>query len=246
MESEVSLTGIVLKDSPVGEYDKRISLLTLERGRISAFLRGAKRPKGSSFSSIGPFCFGKFYIYERRNSNSVVRAEITERFFGVQKDLTNIAYGSYFLDAAEYYSREYFEERDRLGLVIQSLRALESAKFAPELVLLIYELKNIAIMGEYPNIFSCATCGDKDKALLFSFEERVSYCADCGKGKNLVPLSEGARYALFFIFSTPVEKLFSFKLSESVTKELRDFTDRYKKLYFNHSFPTYDMLEILS
>lgn len=246
MENETSLTGMVLKDSPVGEYDKRISLLTLERGRISAFLRGAKRPKGSSFQSIGPFSFGKFYIYEGRNSNSVVRAEITEHFLGIKGDLTNTFYGAYFLDVAEYYSREYTEEKERLGLLIQSLRALESGKFQPRFVLLIYELKTIAISGEYPNIFTCMGCGKKEKLTFFSFEDRVIFCDDCkGERRDLFPISEGVRYALWFIFSTPVEKLYSFKLSEQALLELREFTDRYKRRYFNHSFKTYEMLDVI-
>lgn len=247
MENETSLTGMVLKDSPVGEYDKRISLLTLERGRISAFLRGAKRPKGSSFSSIGPFSFGKFFIYEGRNSNSVVRAEITQRFEGVTNDLTNTFYGAYFLDVAEYYSREYTEEKDRLGLLIQSLRALESDKFTPEFVLLVYELKTIALSGEFPNIFTCSRCGTKENLNYFSFRDRVIFCPECHDDKDdLFLLSEGVRYALWFIFSTPVEKLYSFKLSERALSDLREFTDRYKRLYFNHSFKTYEMLDVIN
>lgn len=247
MENETSLTGMVLKDSPVGEYDKRISLLTLERGRISAFLRGAKRPKGSSFSSIGPFSFGKFFIYEGRNSNSVLRAEITERFEGITNDLTNTFYGAYFLEVAEYYSREYTEEKERLGLLIQSLRALESDKFTPEFVLLVYELKTIAISGEFPNIFTCSGCGTKENLSYFSFEDRVIFCPECkGERGNLFAISEGVRYALWFIFSTPVKKLYSFKLSEKAMSDLREFTDRYKRLYFNHPFKTFEMLDVIN
>ena len=39
MQEQVSVTGMILKAEPAGEYDRRVVILTKERGKLTAFAR---------------------------------------------------------------------------------------------------------------------------------------------------------------------------------------------------------------
>ena len=58
------VTGMVLSAATIGEYDKRVVLLTKERGRISAFARGARRPEVRCLLQRNRLPLGSFLFIE--------------------------------------------------------------------------------------------------------------------------------------------------------------------------------------
>ena len=125
-ENNLTLTGIVLSAMPIGENDKRLSLLTRERGKISAFARGARRPNSPLLASTEPFAFGTFHVFEGRSSVSVNKTEISEYFREIASDPDAAWMGFYFLELASYYGQEGLEAEDTVNLLYVSLRAITS------------------------------------------------------------------------------------------------------------------------
>lgn len=146
------VTGMVLRAAPSGEGDRRLVVLTRERGRITVFARGARRPGSPFLAACRPFSFGKFRLYEGRDAYNLQGAEITAYFEELSADVEGACYGSYFLEVAEYYSRENLDGTDLLMLVYQSLRALLKEVISNELVRRVFELKAMVLNGEYTEL----------------------------------------------------------------------------------------------
>lgn len=149
MRDTIWLTGIVVRSTPIGESDKRLVLLTRERGKITAFARGAKRPGNMLMAPSRPFAFGKFRVSEGRDAYSLQTAEISNYFEELSLDIEQSCYGQYFLEFADYYSRENLDEGPMLLLLYQSLRMLSKPQIPKPLIRRVFELKTMVINGEY-------------------------------------------------------------------------------------------------
>lgn len=149
MREQISVTGMVLMTAPVGEYDRRLVILTRGRGKITAFARGVRRPGNQLMAAAAPFVFGKFLLYEGRDAYTLAGAEVENYFREIAGDMEAACYGSYFLELANYYGRENIDATETLRLLYQSLRALLKPSVPNRLVKPVYELKLMEINGEY-------------------------------------------------------------------------------------------------
>ncbi len=213
MQEQVSDTGIILKAEPDGKYERRVVILTRERGKIAAFARGARKQGSRLLASTNPFCFGQFRIYEGRTAYSIAEAVISNYFEGLRDDFELACYGMYFLEVMDYYTRENSDETKMLGLLYQSLRALQHESLSNELVRYIFEIKALAQNGEYPGLPE--------------------------NGKSYL---DSTVYAMSYIVNTGVEKLYTFTVKPEVLSELKMIADYYRKRFVDRKFKSLEIL----
>lgn len=243
MRDKLELTGIVLSSTVVGDYDKRLVILTRERGKITAFAKGARKPNSPYLGISEPFNFGTFILLEGYDAYRLVGGEIKEYFLDVKQNIENICYGTYFCDVLEYLCVEGIGDPDILNLLYITLKALGRAELPNRLIRRIYELKILVFDGEAMAAFSCVQCGD-NKLTAFSLPKNGLLCEKCaGSTKGVFYLTESAVYTLQYILSTTLDKLYTFQVSDMVLNELEQVIG----LYFSQHVPKkFNSLEILA
>lgn len=204
---------MVLETGPVNDYDRRMVILTKERGKITAFAKGARRLGSKLMAATNPFSFGTFKLYEGKSAYNMIDAEISYYFEELRADFEGAYLGMYFLEYASYYTRENNDEVQMLKLLFQSIRAIVKPSIDNRLVRAVYEMKALVVNGEFPGI-------PKDRTL-----------------------SDAAVYAIDFIVRTPVEHLYTFTVTEPVLEELQELSSFYRKRYIDKNFKSLEMVE---
>lgn len=253
--NQVEVTGMVLVAGGIGEYDRRVELLTKERGRISAFAKGARRPTSPLVSATNPFVFGKFTLYAGRNSYTLVHAEIENYFSELRVDIEGAYYGFYFLEMASYYTREGNDETEMLKLLYQTFRALTKKTIDFRLVRCIFELKSMTIQGEGPQVFQCLVCGKDsfehmEQEVIFSVKKGGLVCRSCmtrsGEQERGYAVDASTLYAMQYISCSTIEKLYTFRLDEKVLSRLETLIKAYMGLYIDKQFKSLEMLDVIT
>lgn len=244
MSDLITVNGVVLSSMPVGDYDKRVVLLTKERGKITAFAKGARRQNSSLLAATNPFVFGKFSMYEGRSSYNMTQAAASHYFVELASVQPGVYYGFYFLEVADYYGREYTDERTMMNLLYVSLKALLHPGIENDLVRRTFEFRTLVIQGEYPQVFQCVSCGKGEGLSHFSQEAHGLLCDACaGRYPDARRISPAAVYALQYMAGTPLEKLYRFSVNDEVLKELNLLIGTYFRNHTDKKFKSLAILE---
>ena len=218
MTDELEVSGVVVSGMPIGEYDKRIVIITAELGKIHAFARGARKTNSKLLAGTDPLTFGKFKLISGKNAYTLVEVKIVNYFDGLKMDIDRVYYGFYFLELSAYFSRENIGEKEMVNLIYMAFKALEAKReeLTPEFIKAIFEWKMFAIEGIMPSI-------DEGRLL----------------GRRLHP---STAYAIKMIAGADVTRLFSFDLEPESKREFIKLAEEYKDLNTDMRFKSLEMI----
>ncbi len=181
----LKLTAIVLRTVDCGESDRVVSLLSLERGKLSAFARGARASKRRFAGALEPFTLLAVEVKERAGSDllTLESAAVSRPFGAIRTDLARIACAGYACELARELVRDHEPHRQLFELLAGYFARLEAAPARPW-ALRAFELGALGAAGLMPRLDACARCGEPLRVeatarLRFDPEQGGFLCPSC-------------------------------------------------------------------
>lgn len=211
---------VVIRTVDYNDNDKMVTLLTQDYGRMSARIRGCKKPASKLFSAASLFCCGDYSFFEKDGRYGVKGCGIRRTFFGLQGDYDAYAAACFIADAVDKVAQEDDVPSGLFTLTVNALYALDTGTAPSGTVVCWFLQRLLHIEGVYPSLAVCAACGSEPPLVKFSAEHGGALCANCAHGVKAEPIDDAFLSALRSLARTAAKDLGSLAISEDVQKRL--------------------------
>ena len=236
------INGIVLAESNVGDYDKMLTILTPNLGKISCVAKGARRPRSALLAGTQIFCFGEYLVFKGSQTYHINSVEPIEVFYNLRIDLDKLKYAVHINKIVQDVTQENQNTYKILQLLLNTLYTISELDKNLDMVLGVFKLRLLSILGFTPKIDKCTNCEEKEKLEYFSIKDNGLKCKTCGKqDTSAISISQSTLNAIKYTITAPPKKLYSFNLKDEALEEFKLVT----KIYFNEKLEKEYKLEDL-
>lgn len=197
MTKNIKTSGIVLKESNLGENGKLLVFFTKDFGKISVVAKGVKKTGSSLVQLSQLFAYSNLELY-KGNSNlyTLTGGSLIESFSGLGEDYDRIASAGEIVLNILKVIQEDLPDIDSLRLLLNSLHFISSGKRPPDFVATVFLLKMLQFQGVVPEIYEIEQMWNQK-------------------------LNDSTINALEHIFYSELSELFNFGVSDFVKMELK-------------------------
>ena len=234
--------GLVIRETPVGEADKFITILTRDHGVMRAAARGARKASSRSAGSTQLLTHAQFSMQEGKNNWYIDDAKPLHVFFDLKDDLEKLTLAQYFCELAGALCPREEPAEEALRLLLNALHYLGCGERPAPLLKAVVEGRLLSAAGYMSDLSGCRQCGAAEGELVFLPAEGQIQCVSHGGG---TPLSPAALSAFRHLLCSPLERCFAFSLPPEDQKQLAAASEMFLKAQLGRSFATLDFYSTL-
>jgi DNA repair protein RecO (recombination protein O) len=187
--------GFALRTRPLGEADLIVEIFTLERGRIRAVAKSARRIRSRFGSAFEPFTRSRIVWYQKDKDDlgRMSSCDIERSYFESLGTVEAASTASYLSELVIGFTPEQDPAPTVFRLIDVSLEAIAAGTSA-ELIARYFEVWILRLSGLFPDLSSCSGCGGPLGADLWVSDVTLEFLCGraCSEQRGRARLTPGA------------------------------------------------------
>ena len=147
-----------MRGRQLGEADRILTLLTLERGKLDAVAKGVRRPRSHFAGRLESFNECDFLMHRGRSLDVIVSAEIRQARWSQLVEPERYGVAAVVAELIDAFCEPDLALPDVYELVIAAIGAIAAAP-NPRALLPRFSLRLLEMLGLAPPLTTCVRCG---------------------------------------------------------------------------------------
>ena len=178
---QMKVNGIIIAENNSNDFDKMLTMLTPNLGKISCSARGARRTKSQLLAGTQIFTFGEYMLFKGSDTYTINSCETIEMFYNFFTDLDKLLYASHINKIINDVTTENQNSFYILKLFLNTLYAISETDKNLDFITSVFKIRLMKILGFAPQVEECVCCKNKENLNSFSFRDNGFKCENCGK-----------------------------------------------------------------
>ncbi|MBI2846922.1 MAG: DNA repair protein RecO [Chloroflexi bacterium] len=237
---------IILKQVPLGEADKILTLYTPYMGKLRAVAKGVRKPRSKLSGHVEPLTHAALMLAQGRNLDIVTQSQTIDSFIYLRQDLHLTSSAIYLAELTDCFTVENEEDPTLFQLLLHSLHRL-SEGMCSETILRLYEIRLLENLGYRPEIRKCVYCGTLTPSpCYFSPSGGGLLCLKCRHKESLAhPISPDALKIMQILQETNPYTHEELQFPKGVARELEHILRSYISYLLERQLKSTSFLDIL-
>ncbi len=237
--------GIVLSGRPLGEKDRLMTLMTMDRGLLRVVARGVRGPRSKLAGLVMPFAEVNLDMWRGRSLDGIRGGEVLRAHRGLRERPERYGHASAVAEVTGFLAQEGEADPALYLLLLATLTLLATRD--PDLILTFFLLRAIKVAGLFPDIGACVACAATETGGMIDFDTGSLTCHRCHPAGNsrYELCANGLRLALRLRDIHP-RGLADCRADPAVIRGLRDLMFDYVEFHLGRSVNSRRFLDILN
>lgn len=237
---------VVLKQMPLGEADRILTLFSRDLGKLRTVAKGVRRANSRLTGHLELLMRVHVSLAQGRDLDVVTEAETIQSFRGLREDLHRLSMALYLAELVDSFSQEQSANEELYQLLLDALGWLAEGE-QPDHLLAYFELRLLEYSGFRPELHWCVECRAELKPgdHFFACGRGGVLCPDCRTRSTdaMLPAPLNAMKVLRFLQREDYAKASSLKVPAQVVEDMERLLRSYIRYLLERDLKSADFMD---